>query len=171
MKKTKVECIFQVGMVVNDIDEKIKNWKEIFEIDESTITYKCTKDLAGSGLFTNNYMGKPAEFWIRIAKFNLCDLEFELIEPLEKKGGDPFSDFLINSGEGIHHINIKLEDREGFIQTMEEKGIVPMTNGEIQGKLYAMYNLNKQLGILLECGSVVGGPKAKEYYKKDGSQA
>lgn len=166
MIKTKVECIFQVGMVVWNIDEKIRNWKEIFDIDESTITYKNTKDLSGSGLFTNHYMGKPAEFWIRIAKFNLCDLEFELIEPENKTGGDPFSDFLINSGEGIHHINVKLEDREGFIRTMEEKGITPMTHGEIQGKLYAMYNLNKMLGIMLECGSVVGGPKAAEYYRK-----
>ncbi len=43
MKKAEVEVVFQVGMVVHNIDEIIKNLKNYFHLEEDSIVIKSTK--------------------------------------------------------------------------------------------------------------------------------
>lgn len=68
MKKAEVEVVFQVGMVVHNIDEIIKNLKNYFHLEEDSIVIKSTKEKADQGLsIKNTYNGVPVEFYIKTA--------------------------------------------------------------------------------------------------------
>ena len=60
MNKTKAEIVFQVGMVVQDVEKTIENLKTYFELDEESIVIKSTKEKAQQGIVTENkYNGVP----------------------------------------------------------------------------------------------------------------
>ena len=46
MEKIVPEVVFQVAMVVKSVDTTIKQLTEYFQIDESSIVIKTTKDMA-----------------------------------------------------------------------------------------------------------------------------
>ena len=54
MNKTKAEIVFQVGMVVQDVEKTIENLKTYFELDEESIVIKSTKEKAQQGIVTEN---------------------------------------------------------------------------------------------------------------------
>ena len=83
-------------------------------------------------------------------------IDFEIIEPLDKNSGNPYSDFLIQNGgkNGIHHIACKIHDRTVFIQKMEQMGIPPLTcgtmgapmpNGEKKDFIFTIYAICLEL--------------------------
>ncbi len=49
MNKTKAEIVFQVGMVVQDVEKTIENLKTYFELDEESIVIKSTKEKGSAG--------------------------------------------------------------------------------------------------------------------------
>jgi len=53
MEKIVPEVVFQVAMVVKSVDTTIKQLTEYFQIDESSIVIKTTKDMAQQGTFTD----------------------------------------------------------------------------------------------------------------------
>ena len=60
MEKIVPEVVFQVAMVVKSVDTTIKQLTEYFQIDESSIVIKTTKDMAQQGTFTDcTYGGSP----------------------------------------------------------------------------------------------------------------
>lgn len=112
MEKTKVEIVFQVGCVVNSVDQVLENLRTYFELEEETIVIKSSKERAEQGIrVENTYNGRPADFHIKTARLNFGGIDLEYVEPLNKDGGDPYSDWLKEHGPGIHHINMKLADR------------------------------------------------------------
>ena len=164
MKKTTMKSMFQVGVVVWDAKKALEEWKKYFNIDESTIIMKNTKDLADAGKYENpKYYGEETELWINICRFDMGGLDFEIIEPLDKEGSNMYSDFLKEHGPGIHHVNVLLEDRDGFSEAMEENGIPVMLDASSQGKTCKFYDVREQLGLIIECGDIVVGPLAKVF--------
>jgi len=59
-----------------------------------------------------SYLGKPADFVASISLSYLGDMQLELIEPV--RGDNIYSDFLRDSGPGLHHICIEAESPEQF---------------------------------------------------------
>lgn len=107
MEKTKVEIVFQVGCVVNSVDQVLENLRTYFELEEETIVIKSSKERAEQGIrVENTYNGRPADFHIKTARLNFGGIDLEYVEPLNKDGGDPYSDWLKEHGPGIHHINM-----------------------------------------------------------------
>ena len=117
MEKAIPEVVFQVGMVVRDAEAKVEALKKYFDFDESSIVVKSTKDMADQGIFTDNQvLEKTAEFYIKTIRLSFGGIDFEYIQPLNQEGGDPFSDWLLEHGEGIHHINLKFSNREVLVE-------------------------------------------------------
>lgn len=165
MKKVNPEIVFQVAMVVHSVDETVAALTSAFEIDEESIVIKTTKDMADQGLFTDNhYLGRPAEFYIKTARLNFGGIDFEYVEPLNKAGGDPFSDWLLEHGQGIHHINIKMQDRSLLDRNMKELGVPVLTGGKMRGKEFEFYDWRDRFGFIAEIGDMVVGPMASRYY-------
>lgn len=164
------EVVFQIGVIVRSVDETLEKLKACFEIDADSIQLKTTKDLAEQGAFTDNtYMEKPAEFYIKTARLNFGGIDLEYIEPLAPTGGDPFSDWLLEHGQGIHHINIKVKDRSLLDQNMKSMGITTLTSGKMRGKEFEFYDWREMFGFIAEIGDIVVGPMAERYYAEQTS--
>ncbi len=165
MKKIRPELVFQVGMVVHSVDETLERLKECFAFDESSVAVKTTKDMAEAGTFTDcKYLEQPKDFYIKTARLNFGGIDFEYIEPLDPSGGDPFSDFLREHGQGIHHVNIKMDDRSGLELNLKELGVPELTSGKMGDKSFALYDLRELFGFIAEVGDMVVGPMADAYY-------
>ena len=170
--KADVHFVFQIAIATSDMEGLLENWKNLFNIDEANIIKRCTKDLFDIGEFDGaNYYGKPCQFFIKYCRFDLGNMDIEIIEPLDKNPGNPYSDFLIRNGgkSGIQHIAVRVDDRDGFKKTMDELDVIPLQKA-ILGKpdkdgfvkdCY-FYDLLDYLGVILEIGSVVVGPMAKD---------
>ncbi len=171
-EKIKFDLIFQIGICVNDLEAVLQNWKDLVDFDQSSIIVRSTKDLYDTGKFegADMYNGKKVKPWfIKYYRFDLANLDIEIIEPMDKSPGNPYSDFLIQHGNGVHHIACKVHDRPAFIKKMEEMGIAPMlgtsmgevlANGEKKNCFF--YDLRDLLGMVIESGSIVVGPMASD---------
>lgn len=167
MEKTKAELVFQVGMIVRDVEKTVNNLKEYFEIDEDSIVIKSTKEKAKQGVKIENlYDGRPVEFYIKTARLNFGGIDFEYIEPLCKDGGDPYSDWLNKHGPGIHHINMKVDDRSVIDKVMTEKNIKPHVYSKTGDLELETYDFRELFGFIGELGDMVVGPMADAYYKQ-----
>jgi hypothetical protein len=156
MSKIKVEKIRQIGIVVGDVNQKIENYKNLLIVDESKIMILNTTN-ASLGFKNRRYLGKAVNFDLIIGLFDLGGIQIELIQPLNKSG-DPYSDFLNEKGEGIHHVLIGLEDKNAkdFLTVMKELDLLELTGGTIAGSDYFYYDLTDKLGLVFEVG--ISGP-------------
>lgn len=168
--KPALDLIFQICVCVDNLEETLENWKKLFDFDESTIVMKSTKNAFENDDWDGlNYNEKKCGFFHKYARFSLGGLDFEVIEPFDKSPGNPYSDFLIEHGRGIHHLGVKVGDMPKLNQKMKAMGI-PRFNYAEMGPVLAdgtrkgctFYDLRRQLGVILECGSVVVGPLAAD---------
>ena len=163
MLKSKAELVFQVGFVVDDLDKYINNLKEYFDFDEDSINIKTMGD---DGISEYYYNGEKIETRYRRARLDFGGIDFEYIEPLNKEGGDPYSDWLKEHGPGINHLNIKLKDRSVIDSIMADKGIPPYFVAKTGDIALESYDFRDLFGFIGELGDMVVGPMAKDYYKE-----
>mgnify|MGYP005760932133 CR=1 len=170
MEKPSIDLIFQIAICVENLEETLENWKEIFQFDERTIVRKCTRDAYENDNWDGlNYNEQPCTFFHKYCRFSLGGLDIEIIEPLDKHPGNPYSDFLLQHGSGIHHIGVKVGNQPALFRMMRDMGIPRYNYAEMgpvltdgSRKSCTFYDLRKQLGAILECGSVVVGPLADD---------
>ena len=67
---------------------------------------------------TCSYLGKPADFVASISLSYLGDMQLELISPV--RGENIYSDFLRESGPGLHHICMEAQSPEQFDAALSE---------------------------------------------------
>ncbi|MDO8491655.1 MAG: VOC family protein, partial [Dehalococcoidia bacterium] len=95
------------------------------------------------------YRGQKGSFGMDCARTKLGKMDLELIQPTE--GQSPFSDFLKDHGEGIHHFGwMVVPDLAGAIRTMESKGFPCLMTARIPGIRFAYFDTTTVLGALLE---------------------
>lgn len=141
----KVSDLFQVGIVVSDLEESMRRYKDLLGID-SWHVFEITPE---TNQFT--YHGKPVEHSFKAAFTMLGKLMVELLEPLEGKG--IYRDFLNEHGEGIHHLgHVRVENLEQAIRELEEAGFPCIeTGGDAAGfHTWAYVDTTPALGYILE---------------------
>ena len=71
------------------------------------------------------------------------------------------TDFLREHGPGIHHLNVRLADRANEIRALKEDWkVAPFYDLDHLGRNCAYFDLREQLGLVIEVGSRVVGPRA-----------
>lgn len=50
-KKADVHFVFQIAIATFDMEGLLNNWKNLFNIDDSAVIKRCTKDLFDKGEF------------------------------------------------------------------------------------------------------------------------
>jgi len=110
--KVKVKGINQVTLVVKDIQETMENYWNIFGIGPWNV-YAWEAPL----VYDYKYHGKPAWARVRLAMTQVGAVEFELIEHLD--GDSIYRDFLMEHGEGVHHINFLVSDVDDVDETVK----------------------------------------------------
>ena len=95
-----------------------------------------------------SYRGAPADFVASISLSYLGDMQLELIEPV--RGPNIYSDFLQDSGPGLHHICVEADTLENFdaaLASAAEQGATVPQQGVMPGGLRFAYLSAPQYGV------------------------
>jgi catechol 2,3-dioxygenase-like lactoylglutathione lyase family enzyme len=95
-----------------------------------------------------SYQGKPADFVASISLSYLGDMQLELISPV--RGENVYSDFLRDSGPGLHHICMEAESPEQFDAALAEatdQGAPVVQQGVMPGGIQFAYVSAPQAGV------------------------
>jgi hypothetical protein len=146
MEHAELKHVIQLGIVVSDAQNAADHFCKLFDLDEDETFVVDTGD---DGISEAKYYGKDVHFSLIIALVNYAGIQFEFIQPA---GGDdnPYSDFLKNSGQGIHHVNVLFGDYEKSLKAIEAFGGREMISGKLHGNAFCYLDLLNQMGLTLE---------------------
>jgi catechol 2,3-dioxygenase-like lactoylglutathione lyase family enzyme len=97
---------------------------------------------------TCSYRGAPADFVASISLSYLGDMQLELISPV--RGENVYSDFLRESGPGLHHICVEAESPQRFDEALAEAvahGAAVVQQGVMRGGIQFAYVSAPQAGV------------------------
>ena len=110
--KFKVKEVCQIGVVVKDLDQVVKDWTEKF------------------GFGPWSFLETPG---MRYAAVFVGPIEFELVQPVEGKlqgeAGNSILDFLAKWGDGIHHVAFKVDDVQSDVSKLAANGVKVIAQG------------------------------------------
>jgi catechol 2,3-dioxygenase-like lactoylglutathione lyase family enzyme len=114
----------QVGIVVEDANSAALSFAKVFGADPVEVL-----DWPAAGFDPESYYyGKPAHWKMRVGFFQIGNLQWELIQPLE--GPNIFADFLKEHGPGLHHIRFTEPDFDQHAAALQAAGIPMISNGK-----------------------------------------
>ena len=113
--KVKVESINQVAIAVWDLEMVVQNYWNILGIGPWE-TYLWEPPL----VYDRKYHGKPSWAREKIALAKVGNVQLELVQPVE--GDSIYRDFLLEHGEGLHHINFLVNDVDETAAMLTEQG-------------------------------------------------
>ena len=97
---------------------------------------------------TCSYRGEPADFVASISLSYLGDMQLELISPV--RGENIYSDFLRESGPGLHHICMEAPTPDRFVAALSEaaaQGAPVVQQGVMPGGIQFAYVSAPQAGV------------------------
>jgi catechol 2,3-dioxygenase-like lactoylglutathione lyase family enzyme len=97
---------------------------------------------------TCSYRGEPADFVASISLSYLGDMQLELIAPVS--GENIYSDFLRESGPGLHHICVEAPSPDQFERALSEaadQGAAVVQRGVMPGGMLFAYVSALQAGV------------------------
>lgn len=145
-EKFETPRLCQIGLVVHDLDEAIKYYKEIIGIEPTRVIEKSP-----TAPGKKYYKGMETNFYQRVALYYYGDLEFEILQPFGDASA--LSDYLEEHGPGIHHIAFDTGDFDGFEKHLNNYGIKKVQTGPTSrhpALQWGFFDSNKKLGTMIE---------------------
>jgi methylmalonyl-CoA/ethylmalonyl-CoA epimerase len=129
---SKVLRIDHVAMVVDDLDATLSFWRD------------------GLGLELTHIKDVPAEK-SQVAFLPVGASELELVNPTSADSG--LKRYLEKRGPGMHHLCLEVDDIEGMLKHLKDRGIqlineMPVTG--LGGKRYAFIHPKSANGVMVE---------------------
>ena len=128
----KIKKISHVALVVEDIEDSLTFWRDALGIELSGF-----KDVPSEGA--------------KAAFLPVGESELELVQPVDRDRG--LFRYLEKRGPGMHHICLEVDDIEGMLGELQEKGIRLITDTpqvEAGGLKYAFIHPESTQGVLVE---------------------
>ena len=145
--KIKVSELYQVGIVVRDIEISMRDYESILGISTWQVF-----DADPSVVSDVIYHGRPVQHRFRVALAMVGTMQLELIQPVE--GDSTFGDFLNAHGDGIHHLgHVRVDNLDEAVQSLEKDGFPCLQRGSFPGIDYAYMDLTSHLGYIIELTS------------------
>jgi len=128
---TKVKKINHVAIVVEDIDSALGFWRD------------------GLGLALDHIEDVPSQA-SKVAFLPVGEGEVELVEPTDPESG--LAKYLVKRGEGMHHLCVEVDDIEGMLAQLQEKGVRLINEKplDLPGRRMAFIHPKSTNGVLLE---------------------
>lgn len=162
----KTKEIDRIVSVVKDLEKTMENWLAYVEFDTDSIKYYRKDRNKKDGIeVRGSYKGEEICYRVKAARFNFGGVEFMLVEPLNREGGDPYSDFLRAYGNGFHHICVGVESLENTLQRLKTLNLEPWVESDWDGERQVMFDLRSAMGSVLEFterGSITPGTHGAE---------
>ncbi|MPM47285.1 hypothetical protein SDC9_93993 [bioreactor metagenome] len=123
--------INHIGIAVADIDESLKFWRDALGIELSHI-----EDVPSQKA--------------KVAFLPVGESEVELVNPTTDDSG--VAKFIAERGGGMHHLCIEVDDIEGVIANLKEKGVrmIDEMPKELPGRKMAFVHPKSAGGVLVE---------------------
>ena len=151
-KPLKIEAFNQIGFIVRDVEKAAKSWEALFGIGPFQILERAPEETI--------YKGKKEIFQIKNALARIGSLQLELVEVIQ--GNCCQKDFLEESGGGLHHLAVFVEDIDEALNVVKEHGIEVLQSGTAAGSIrFAYLDTKAQLGFVLEFMQL-GKPKKRK---------
>jgi len=140
-----VKGLFQAGIVVRDLKKSIQLYEELLGIgpwQEMEIKREMFTSM------TTN--GKPVEKACFLTGMAMAgSIQLELIQPVE--GDLPYSDFLTQHGEGLHHVgHIHVPNVDAAVRHLEARGFPCIFAGVSPRTRFAYVDMSRALGVIVE---------------------
>ncbi len=130
----------QLGFVYKDIEKQAKIFETLFSVPKFAILQETT-DIV-------KYRGKDEEVNTKIAFSRQFNIQIQLIQHIT--GDCIYKEFLDQGREGFHHISLIIENIEAYIEYFEKQGYEMIYSGTIGKQVYAYFDTEETLGMLLE---------------------
>lgn len=143
-EKVKLKTIDQVCVVVKDVQKAVEQYWKIFGIGPWSIYIVTPPELTDTTV-----RGESKVFSMKLAFAKVGSMMLELIQPLE--GDSVYREFLVEKGEGIHHIaSYEVDDLDRAIALLGKHGIRVLQSGRWRGASFAYIDTEKTLGAIVE---------------------
>lgn len=131
-----IKKINHVAVVVEDIDSALSFWRDVM------------------GLALDHIEAVPSQS-SKVAFIPVGDSEIELVQPTDPDSG--LGKFLDKRGEGLHHLCLEVEDIEGMLAILKEKGarLINEEPIELPGRKMAFVHPKAANGVLVELYELV----------------
>jgi methylmalonyl-CoA/ethylmalonyl-CoA epimerase len=149
-EKIELKQVFQVSVVVKDIQKAMEHYWKIFGIGPWQIYTFQPPDLTNTTLH-----GKPEPYTMRLATAQIGTVQWELIEPLDARS--TYKEFLEQKGEGLHHVAVTVEDFDKTVAALEKQGMGILMSGTWHGTTYVYMDTEQALGTITEICKVPPG--------------
>jgi 4-hydroxyphenylpyruvate dioxygenase-like putative hemolysin len=147
--KLKVGEISQVAVVVKNLQKSMEKYWRVLGIGPWYI-YTFAPPVLREPMIR----GKPVNYSMKLAMALVGSMQLELIEPLE--GPSIYKEFLVEKGEGLHHIQSHTEKMHEVLRTFKEIGITVLMSGKIGNAEFYYMDTESILGLIYEVVSGVG---------------
>lgn len=133
----------QTGIIVRDAEKVSRHYASTFGIGPFT---SYDMDLARATL-----NGEPAPTKLRMVIAQMGPVEIELIQVLD--GGDFYTSFLKQHGEGLHHLGSYVDDPDSYDRILAElsvQGIKPTFQYRGRSLRFSYLDTQATGGVILE---------------------
>lgn len=151
LEYNKQRNIFQLGVVVANLEEAMNSWISVFKVGPWTVKTLGSQNL--TDLVQKKGAVREECFKYRIALAMIGELQIEL---LEANAETPiYMDFLKRTGGGIHHIKEMIGDERmgSELASYESIGVQNIFGANYYNSTFNNLNTVKKLGIFIEIGN------------------
>lgn len=146
------KVLVQVCIIVRDVEQTTRRYAEIFDFPMPEIQTTLLHDHTHA-----TYYGKPTDARASLVCFEIGQIQFELLQPLDAPSS--WKDFLDQHGEGIHHIAFFVPKADITAASFVEMGYVVTQRGLFTGQTgtYTYLDTDKDMGVVVELLEHFGG--------------
>jgi len=130
----------QVCLVVRDLKQAAAYYENVLGVGPFVFPKIVFKNIT--------YLGQPSEGYWEMAFARMGPLELELSCPLRTPS--IYEDFLIEHGEGLHHLGFDIDDLDATIAQAESLGIRVLMSGRTDQGGFAHLDTRKVGGTIFE---------------------
>ncbi len=138
--------MIQVGIVVRDVAATVAAWTARFALPPVQIVDWPPAD--ARVVKRSTYRDQPGNFRMRLAFVETGSVQIEFIQPLE--GGNIYSEFLDQHGEGIHHLLFEADDPEATAAALGAPILQSGGSTLRPGAIWAYLDTEATLGAMIE---------------------
>ncbi len=138
------KVVAHIGIVVPDVSAAAEAYAELLGIEVPEVRESAPNS-------TRRFRGEPqpAHVSIKVARFQIENIEFELLEPIG--GPSTWQEALDTRGAGVHHIAFAVSEAASVIEDFERKGYPAIfTSTRANGQPLAYVDGGDRLGVLVE---------------------
>lgn len=145
MSESKINGVVQIGILVRNADEAVRQYKKLLGIDDWNINFVDTDEGKGRNFREGK---KDVTAKAKIAWATIGGIELELIEPQDTTS--VYAQHLESHGPGVHHVMFGTGDYDGTVAALNGCGVERILSGELQETRFQLFDTRDALGLISE---------------------